>query len=87
MSDNPAHASDRGVAPSRSARMTVPEIAARLNIGRMAVYGMLEQGVIPGIRIGRKWLVTRRAYETFERNCGMRPGTGFLTQPEVKVLP
>jgi excisionase family DNA binding protein len=38
-----------------SSRMTIPEIARRLNIGRLAVYAMLEQGLLPGIRIGRRW--------------------------------
>jgi len=55
-----------------SSRMTIPEIARRLNIGRLAVYTMLEQGLLPGIRIGRRWLVTRYAFESWERTCGMR---------------
>lgn len=36
---------------SQSARLTVPEIALRLGIGRLAVYAMLEQGIMPGIRL------------------------------------
>ena len=55
-----------------SARISVPEIASRLNIGRLTVYSMLEQGVIPGIRLGRRWLITRHAYFQWERTCGMR---------------
>jgi excisionase family DNA binding protein len=43
-------------------RMPVPEIAQRLGIGRIAVYTMLERGIIPGIRIGRRWIVTQAAY-------------------------
>jgi excisionase family DNA binding protein len=54
-----------------SARIAIPEIARRLDIGRLAVYSMLEQGLLPGIRIGRRWLVTRNAYEQWERTCGM----------------
>ena len=53
------------------ARLTIPEIARRLNIGRMAVYTMLEQGQLPGIRVGKRWIVTRHAYEQWERTCGM----------------
>jgi excisionase family DNA binding protein len=68
------------------ARMTVEEIACRLNIGRLAVYAMLEQGVIPAIRLGRRWIVTRHAYEHWERTCGMRGDTGLPPQPEVPVL-
>jgi len=51
-------------------RISVPEIAARLSIGRMAVYSMLEQRIIPAIRLGRRWIVTRFAYEDWERRCG-----------------
>lgn len=51
-------------------RMAVSEIAQRLGIGRLAVYAMLEQGIIPGIRLGRRWIVTQPAYEQWERTCG-----------------
>ena len=65
------------------ARMTVEEIARRLDIGRLAVYTMLEQGIIPAIRLGRRWIVTRHAFETWERNCGTP--TGLQLQTEHKV--
>lgn len=55
-------------------RMSVPEIARRLDIGRLAVYAMLEQGILPGIRLGRRWIITRCAYAQWERTCGMRRG-------------
>jgi excisionase family DNA binding protein len=51
-------------------RLTVVEIAKRLGLGKVAIYGMLEQGVIPAIRVGRNWLITRQAYEEWERTCG-----------------
>ena len=53
-----------------NARMSIPEIARRLALGRLAVYAMLEQGLLPGIRLGRRWIVTRHAYEQWERTCG-----------------
>jgi excisionase family DNA binding protein len=68
------------------ARMTVEEIALRLDIGRLAVYAMLEQGIIPAIRLGRRWIVTRHAFENWERTCGMRSGAGLSSQQEVMVL-
>jgi excisionase family DNA binding protein len=52
--------------------MSIPEIAKRLSIGRMAVYAMLEQGIIPAIRLQRRWIVTRFAYEDWERRCGLK---------------
>ena len=69
-----------------SGRMTVPEIARRLDIGRLAVYAMLDQGIMPGIRLGRRWIITRHAYELWERTCGMRAGARLPAQPEVTVL-
>jgi excisionase family DNA binding protein len=64
-------------------RMAVEEIAARLNLGRQAVYAMLEQGILPGIRLGRRWIITRHAYLDWERTCGTPSPSGFNTQLEV----
>ncbi len=66
--------------------MSVPEIAQRLGIGRLAVYAMLEQGILPGIRVGRRWIITRHAYEHWERTCGLRSDAGLHSPPEVTVL-
>jgi excisionase family DNA binding protein len=63
--------------------MSVLEIATRLSVGRLAVYAMLEQGMIPAIRLGRRWIVTRHAFENWERTCGMP--TGLPTRTEHKV--
>jgi excisionase family DNA binding protein len=52
--------------------MQIPEIAKRLGVGRLKVYAMLEAGVIPGIRFGHKWIVTRYAYLNWEKTCGTR---------------
>jgi excisionase family DNA binding protein len=81
-----ASGTDGSAEKFRSARITVPEIAKRLNIGRVAVYGMLEQQVLPGLRVGRRWIITRHAYVQWERTCGMPPRTGLVVQPEVSVL-
>jgi excisionase family DNA binding protein len=64
-------------------RISVLEIAGRLTIGRLAVYSMLEQGIIPGVRLGRRWIITRHAYLTWERTCGM--ATGLQRRTEHKV--
>jgi excisionase family DNA binding protein len=81
-----AQPSADGSANSLSARISVPEIARRLDIGRLAVYSMLGQGIIPGIRLGRRWIITRHAYLAWERKCGLRAGTGLRRPPEVVVL-
>jgi excisionase family DNA binding protein len=66
--------------------MSASEIARRLSIGRLAVYALLEQGIIPGIRLGRRWIITRHAYEQWERTCGTRGGAGLRPTQEVTVL-
>ena len=81
MPENP-----NGLEPSNSSRLSVDQVARRLSIGRMAVYSMLEQGIIPGIRLGRRWIITRHAFEQWERTCGMRSGTGFPAHTEVTVV-
>ena len=58
--------------PQDKGRISIPEIATRLSIGRMAVYEMLERGIIPAIRLGRRWIVTRYAYGEWERCCGKK---------------
>ena len=78
--------STSGPSQESSNRMSVVEIARSLNIGRLAVYAMLEQGIIPAIRLGRRWIVTRSAYKQWERTCGVRSGTGLNPEPEVMVF-
>jgi excisionase family DNA binding protein len=63
--------------PESCGRISVPEIAKRLKIGRLAVYAMLEQGIVPAVRLGRRWIVTRRAYLAWEETCGVRAGAGL----------
>jgi excisionase family DNA binding protein len=67
-------------------RLSVNEIARSLGIGRLSVYRLLEEGRLPGIRIGRRWLVTRDAFENWLRTCGVRNDAGLHPQPEVKVV-
>ena len=75
-----------GWSEETDARITVPEIAQRLHIGRLAVYAMLERGIIPAIRLGRRWIITVHAYRQWERTCGMRADALLNAQPEVTVL-
>ena len=74
-----------GPNPNLRTRLTVEEVAGRLQIGRVAVYRMLELGLLPGIRVGRRWIVTRAAFEAWEKTCGTRTGTGFPPDFEVTV--
>jgi excisionase family DNA binding protein len=78
--------SANGALDSPRTRISVLEIARRLNIGRLAVYSMLERGIIPGLRLGRRWIITRPAYLTWESTCGIPPSTGLQREPEVDVV-
>lgn len=84
--DANSESSTRALSTSLSNRMSVDEIARRLEIGRVAVYTMLELGILPGIRLGRRWIITRHAYEQWERTCGTQARAGLHTRPEVTVL-
>ena len=75
-----------GAEESVSSRISVLEIVKRLNIGRLAVYSMLEQGNIPGLRLGRRWIITRQAYLRWESTCGVPSNTGLQREPEVDVV-
>jgi excisionase family DNA binding protein len=76
----PAQVTERLQAPTK-VRISIPEIARRLGVCRDTVYGMLDAGQLPGIRIGRRWLVTRPAYEAWEKTCGARPAApAFRTE-------
>jgi excisionase family DNA binding protein len=65
-----------------SSRMSVKEIAEDLEKGKMAVYEMLETGILPGVRVGKQWLVTRQAYEQWRQTCGMLPSPAQLAAPQ-----
>ncbi len=65
---------------SIAGRISVAEIAKRLTIGRAAVYKLLEQRVIPAIRLGQRWLVTRHSYEQWEQRCGSIDQMGGTVQ-------
>ena len=54
-----------------STRITVREICERLRLPRSTVYRMLETHTIPAIRPGKNWIVSRHAYETWERTFGL----------------
>ena len=86
MSDPLANSPSGHLGEVQSARISVPEIAKRLAIGRLAVYAMLEQRILPGLRLGRRWIITRHAYDQWERTCGMQVDAGLHPQPEVTVV-
>ena len=66
-------------------RITFEGIAGRLSIDRPAVSALiLEHAKIPAIRLGRSWIVTRYAYEDWERTCGTRARTTICAAPAMQ---
>jgi excisionase family DNA binding protein len=63
-----------------SGRISVVEIAKRLSIGRLAVYTMLVKRIIPAIRLGRRWIITRRSYEQWEQAAGRMETDGITNR-------
>jgi hypothetical protein len=64
-------------------KISIPEIAGRLLVGRMAVYQLLESRTIPANRLGWRRIVTRNAYEQVEKTCGMS-GAVHISRPALK---
>lgn len=81
----PLRSTGEELTPESRGRISVPEIAKRLKIGRLGVYAMLEQGIIPAVRLGRRWIITRRAYLAWEETCGVRTPAGLPAPPELMV--
>jgi len=48
----------------------VSEISERLGICEDTVYAMLKDGAIPNIRYGRRFIISRAAYERWESAIG-----------------
>jgi excisionase family DNA binding protein len=49
----------------------VAEICERLGIGEHQVYQMLKDNIIPNIRYGRRYIVSRAAFERWEQSIGV----------------
>jgi excisionase family DNA binding protein len=59
--------------PEQHTTITIPEIADRLDVCEETVYEMLKDHVIPSIRPGRRFIISRFAYEKWEATIGEKP--------------
>ncbi len=50
--------------------LTIREISRRLGICEETVYRMLKDGAIPNLRYGRRFIVSRAAFERWEAAIG-----------------
>jgi excisionase family DNA binding protein len=57
-------------AASQHTTITVPEISDRLDVCEETVYELLKSGKIPNIRHGRRFIISRAAYEQWEAHIG-----------------
>lgn len=57
---------------TKSATITINEIARVLRIGRLRVYCLLDSHAIPGVRLGPRgrWLISRSAFERWLATAG-----------------
>jgi len=53
-----------------SSRLSVHEICKDLGICKKHVYALLDKQVIPCVRIGRSYLITKEAYQEWKKRCG-----------------
>lgn len=50
---------------------SVHELAATINLSRAKTYEALRSGVIPSIRVGRRFIIPRAAIQRWLENCGI----------------
>lgn len=50
--------------------ITIPEIAERLDVCEETVYDLCKRHIIPSIRPGRRFIISRTAYEKWEATIG-----------------
>jgi excisionase family DNA binding protein len=51
--------------PGRRLTMTVDEMAIEVGISRVHAFKMVREGRIPALRLGRRWLISRKALDEF----------------------
>jgi excisionase family DNA binding protein len=66
----------------RRSTITVPEISERLGICEETVYEMLRDQAIPNIRYGRRFIISRAAYERWEATIGEAIQPSLANQPK-----
>ena len=64
--------STRALQRNETTYESVDELAKELRISRQAAYAALHRGVIPSIRIGKRFVLPRAAIAEWLRNVGQR---------------
>jgi len=61
--------------------ITVPEISERIGICEETIYEMLRSRVIPNIRYGRRFIISRNAFERWEATIGEQVQSSVSKEP------
>lgn len=61
--------------------ITVPEISERIGICEETIYEMLRSRVIPNIRYGRRFIISRNAFERWEATIGEQSQSSVSREP------
>ena len=61
--------------------ITVPEISERIGICEETIYSMLRSRVIPNIRYGRRFIISRNAFERWEATIGEQAQSSVSNTP------
>ena len=56
--------------PDEKKVLTIEEVSAELGIGRSTAYQLAKERKIPAIRLGRRYVVPKAAFERFLENAG-----------------
>lgn len=51
--------------------LTVVEVGRLLGVSRPKLMQLLRDGVVPNVKHGRKYIITRQAFERWQGECGL----------------
>jgi hypothetical protein len=84
-------AGEAGIGTEAAAAETIPQVAQRLNVLPVTVWRWVRHGLLIegkrvkllARRVGGRWMVSREAWEAFDRDCN--PGAGPLPESPTKL--
>ena len=71
MSTAPNFVEASGTAPPLCTSIGIPEMSKIMGVGRDLTYDMLERNIIPNVRPGKRFIVSRHAFDAWWKSAGM----------------
>ena len=65
----------------------VSEVAEILGVSRQTVLKYIKEGLVPGIRVGGRYLIMKDEFETFLRSGGRTSETAQVVAPRGRSSP